>query len=209
MNNQNDIEKLKKDLAIAVREKNYVRIAELKELLHITDNQAKYFERGLTGYPSVDKPWLKFYPEGAEERANNIPQNKTIWDVIEEKIEEYYDVPAIEYFGNQIAREDFRNLCYTWARTFRALGVEENEIVPIYGPFVPDICAMLFALNMIGACPYFLKLAMSKEAMAEETQDAKIAVVYDGMWQNVACEFSKDKFKNVIVASVSVTKVYP
>ena len=40
----------------------------------------------LTGYPSIDKPWLKYYQEGAEERANNIPLNKTVWDVIEEKL---------------------------------------------------------------------------------------------------------------------------
>lgn len=156
-----------------------------------------------TGYATIDRPWLNLYPAGAEDRANNIPHNKTIWDVIEKKIEEYYDVPAIEYFGNQISREDFRDLCYVWARTFRALGVNEDEIVPIYGPFVPDICAMFFALNMIGACPYFLKLSMSKEAFEEETQEARFAVVYDGMWPLVSNEFSKDKYKNVIVATAT------
>lgn len=30
----------------------------------------------LTGYPSIDKPWLKYYKEGAEERANNIPAKR-------------------------------------------------------------------------------------------------------------------------------------
>ena len=32
----------------------------------------------LTGYPSIDKPWLKYYKEGAEERTNDISFNKTI-----------------------------------------------------------------------------------------------------------------------------------
>ena len=197
------LEMLKKDLLKAIQDKNYARIEELKQLLNISNEQSNYFENGLTGYPSIDKPWLNLYPEGAESRAINIPPNKTIWDIIENKIEEYYDVPAIEYFGNQIAREDFRELCYTWARTFRALGVQEDEIVPIYGPFVPDICAMFFALNMIGACPYFLKLAMSKEALEEETKEAKIGIVYDGMWSLVSSEFSKDKYKNIIIATAT------
>ena len=56
-------EMLKQDLAKAIREKNSVRIAELKELLNITDEQSKYFERGLTGYPSVDKVWTNSYQE--------------------------------------------------------------------------------------------------------------------------------------------------
>ncbi len=197
------LEKLKQDLKIAIEKKDFNKVAEISRILNISEEQKQYFDKGLTGYPTIDKIWLRSYPLGAEERANNIPVDKTIWDVIEKKIEEYYDVPAIEYFGKQIEREDFRKLCYTWARTFRAMGVEEDEIVPIYGPFVPDICAMFFALNMIGACPYFLKLAMTKEALEEETQEAKIAVVFEGMWPYVASEFSKDKYKNVVVATAT------
>ncbi len=201
--------KLKEDLAEAVRSKDMQKIEEIKKILDISEDQEAYFSRGLTGYPSIDKVWLKYYKDGAENLANNIPVNKTVWDVIEDKLLEYYDVPALEYFGKIFSRQEFIDLCYTWARTFRAMGVEKNEIVPIYGPFVPDICAMFFALNMIGACPYFLKLAMSKEALEEETREAKIAVVFDGMWQNVREEFSKDKFKKVIVATVTADMPSP
>ena len=207
--NDRTLEVLKKDLKEAIQRKDYVRAKEISILLDLSYNQTKYFDKGLTGYPSVDKPWLKYYEEGAEEKANNIPADKTVWDVIEEKLLEYYDIPALEYFGRVFSKQEFIDLCYTWARTFRAMGVQENEVVPVYGPFVPDVCAMVFGLNMIGACPYFLKLAISKEALAEETKDSKIAVVYDGMWQNVASEFSKDRFKNVIVASVSADMPSP
>ena len=193
----------------AIETGNSFEIEKISKILNIPEEQTKYFINGLTGYPSIDKVWLNYYSEGAEERANNIPLNKTVWDVIEEKILEYYDIPAIDYFKKQISRPEFRDLCYVWARTFRAMGVEENEVVPFYGPFVPDICAMLFGLNMIGACPYFLKLAINKEALEEETRDAKIAVVYDGKWKNVANEFSKDKFKNIIVATVTADMPSP
>ena len=197
------LKKLKLDLADAIKRKDFETINLLRNILNISDEQAKYFDKGLTGYPSIDKVWLKYYKEGAEEKANSIPVNKTVWDVIEEKLIEYYDIPALEYFGKVFSKQEFIDLCYIWARTFRAMGVEENEVVPVYGPFVPDICAMVFGLNMIGACPYFLKLAISKQALEEETRDSKIAVVYDGMWQNVAEEFSKVKFKNIIVATAT------
>lgn len=200
---RNTYQNLQQELAKAIKEKNIENIKELKEILKISDEQAKYFEKGLTGYPSIDKVWLKYYDDGTEEKVNNIPQNKTIWDVIEEKLYEYYDIPALEYFGKTFSRQEFSNLCYKWARTFRALGIEENEIVPIYGPFVPDICAMLFGLNMIGACPYFLKLAIGPKELAEETKEAKVTVVFDDMWPNVGYEFSKDKFKYVLVASAT------
>ena len=207
--NSKMLEKLKNDLKEAITRKDIAKIEEIKNILNISLDQEKYFTKGLTGYPSTDKVWLKYYDDNAEEKANNIPTDKTVWDVIEEKLIEYYDIPALEYFGRVFSREEFIDTCYTWARTFRAMGVEENEVVPVYGPFVPDICAMVFGLNIIGACPYFLKLAISKEALAEETKDSKIAVVYDGMWQNVAEEFSKDRFKNVIVATVTADMPSP
>ena len=203
------LERLKRDLAAAIEQKDFKKIAEISQILNISEEQKKYFDLGLTGYASFDRPWLKHYEEGAAEKANSIPVDKTVWDVIEEKLLEYYDYPALEYFGKLFSKQEFIDLCYTWARTFRAMGVEENEVVPVYGPFVPDICAMVFGLNMIGACPYFLKLAISPEALAEETKEAKVAVVYDGMWKNVAHEFSKDKFKKVIVATVTADMPSP
>ena len=160
-------------------------------------------EKKLTGYPSVDKPWLKYYKPGAEEAALNIPEGKTVWDVIEEKLLQHKDIPAIEYFGRMISRPEFIDMVYTWARAFKALGIKENEIVPYYGPFFPDVGAMAFALNIIGACPYFLKLAISTEALAEETADARIAIVYDDMWVNVSSELSKDRFQKVIIVTAA------
>lgn len=203
------LEMLKKELKDAIEKKDMNKINLISNILNISEEQRKYFDKGLTGYPSIDKVWLQFYKDGAEERALNIPVGKTIWDVIEKKLIEYYDVPALEYFGKTFSREEFRDLCYVWARTFRAIGIEENEIVPIYGPFVPDICAMFFALNMIGACPYFIKLAINKESLAKETEEARNAIVYDGMWPNVAGEFSKDKYKNVIIATATANMPSP
>lgn len=200
---------MQQELAQAVKEKNIEKIMQLKEMLNISSEQAKYFEHGLTGYPSIDKVWLKYYQPGAYEKANNIPSNKTVWDVIEEKLYEYYDVPALEYFGKQFSRQEFIDSCYEWARIFRGIGVEENEIVPIYGPVSPKACAMLFGLNMIGACPYFIKIGVNAKTLAEETKEAKIAVVFDALWPAVAHEFSQDKFKNIIITTATADMPSP
>ena len=135
--------------------------------------------------------------------ANTIPENKTVWEVIEESLYKYIDIPALEYFGREISRREFIDNVYLWARVFRRLGIKEDEVIAYYGPFMPDICYMTFALNMIGACPYFLKLAISPEALAEETKECKMAIVFDQMWDNVSCEFSKDRFETVIVAKIT------
>ena len=83
-------EKLKKDLQEAVKSNNRQKIEEIKSILNLNDKYDQYFKQGLTGYPSIDKVWLKYYKEDAEDLANNIPVNKTVWDTIEEKLLEYF-----------------------------------------------------------------------------------------------------------------------
>ena len=160
-------------------------------------------EKTLTGYPSIDKPWLKYYKKGADVAANNIPENKTVWDVIEEKLWVHSNVPAIEYFNKKTSRKQFIEMVYTWAKVFRTIGIEPDEVVSIYSPFFPDICAMVLALNMIGACAYFLKIAITQEALEEETKEHRIAIVYDEMWENVSGVFSKDRFEKVLIATAA------
>lgn len=162
-----------------------------------------------TGYPSIDKPWLKYYKDGAYERALDIPQGKTLWDVLEEKMIEDAEVPLLEYFGRKISRMEFIQLARAWAKAFKAMGVGVGEIVPIYAPFFPDICAIACALDMIGAKTYFLKLSISEKALQEETAESKIAVVYDGMWENVKSVFMEKRFKRIIVVSAADDMPYP
>ena len=112
-------EQLKQDLVVAVKNKDTKKIDEVKRLLNLSNDYDEYFREGLTGFPSLDKPWLKYYKPGAEERANNIPRDKTVWDVIEEKLIEHYDIPALEYFGKVFSRQEFIDSCYEWARVLQ------------------------------------------------------------------------------------------
>ena len=92
------LEKLKLDLKEAVAKKDYAKITQLREILNISDEQAKYFDKGLTGYASIDLPWSKFYSGKKQWKLIKNPVDKTVWDVIEEKLEEYYGRTAIRIF---------------------------------------------------------------------------------------------------------------
>lgn len=117
----------------------------------------------MTGYPSIDKPWLKYYAINAPEIAVTYPKNKSLWDIIEDKlIEQGNEVPAIEYFGKKVSRINFIKTVYKYASAFKSFGIAEDEIVAVYSPWFPEIAYSLCALNLIGAVSYFLKLEMPK-----------------------------------------------
>ena len=56
-------------------------------------------QKKLTGYPSIDKPWLKYYSE----EANNAPLPEcTIYEYLWENNKDHLDDIAIDYFGHKI-----------------------------------------------------------------------------------------------------------
>ena len=187
---------------------------ELKQmedrLLSMSPEERKHFldsvfyqSKGMTGYASIDEPWMKNYQPGAREIALDVDKNKSISDVILDRFTEHEHIDALRYFNMTLSRPDFKLLVEKWAKAFREIGVEADEVVPIYGTVFPDVCAMILALNQIGATVYTLKLSESKEDFERETAESKIAIVYDGMWNNVKDVFSDDRFKYVISVSAA------
>ena len=168
----------------------------------------RYKAKGLTGYASIDEPWMRNYQPEARKIASSMNTDKSISDVVIEKLDEHSEIDALKYFNATISRPDFKLLVEKWAKAFREIGVEADEVVPIYGTFFPDVCAMILALNQIGATSYSLKLSATKEDFEKETAESKVAIVYDGMWKNVADVFSDDRFKHVISVSAA-DGVYP
>lgn len=161
-------------------------------------------EKELNGYPSIDKPWLKYYREGAAETASTIPSGITVWDFIEARLKEQGDaVPALEYFGKTVSRSRFIENVYLWARVFKGMGVKENEIVSVYGIWTPELCEIVFALDLIGATGYYQKLSISKESLETETSESRFAIALDVMWDNVKEVFSEDRFEKVIMLSLA------
>ena len=162
-----------------------------------------------TGYATIDQPWMKFYTSNIEQIKNMFPSNKTIWDVTEESLEKHSEIPLIEYFGNKIRREDFINYVGAFAKSFRVLGVEPGDLIPLCVPATPESYALFFAANAIGAVPYFQKLDINHSNLINETKGAKIAVVFDKFWNKVNRIFEEERFKNIIITTASDSMLFP
>ena len=56
-------------------------------------------KKKLTGYPSIDKPWLKYYPD---EVINAELPTGTIYEYLWENNKNYPNDTALIYFGKNI-----------------------------------------------------------------------------------------------------------
>lgn len=102
----------------------------------------------MTGYLSLDKPFLKFYSEKAI--LDTVPQ-QTIYQRIYECNRDNLDGIALIYQDVQITfRELFDNIDRV-AKSLIAAGVKEGEYVSLCMPNIPETVYTIYALNKIGA----------------------------------------------------------
>ena len=147
-------------------------------------------EKELTGYPSIDKPWLKYYSEEAIKAT--LPKC-TIYEYMFANNKSYLNERIINYVGRWITyRELFQNIDEI-ATVFLKEGICEGDIVTIIAPSIPEIIYSFYALNKIGAVSNFIDPRKSEEEIEElcSNMETKACIVLDTMWEKFYGVLSK------------------
>ena len=154
----------------------------------------------LTGYPSIDKPWLKYY---SEEAINASLPECSIYEYLYQNNKDFPSDIAIIYLGRKTTyRELFENIDRT-ASAFLKAGVKENEIVTIALPSIPEALYCVYALNKIGAVANMIHPLAGTEETLNYINEVKsrIAIIFDGAYDSIVNDIQRTTVEKVIVAS--------
>ncbi|MBQ7133015.1 MAG: acyl--CoA ligase [Ruminococcus sp.] len=153
-------------------------------------------EKKLTGYPSIDKPWLKYYPQellSARPTFNNILERiKMVWQNPNETIINYYDTEI--KVGDFFARVD------KVAKSLVAMGVKKGDAIVVSLECVPEYIELLLACEKIGCCIKDIIEDIDSIITLinkDETVALYIAPNYISP-ADVDCIYSNTKIKNII-----------
>ena len=160
----------------------------------------------MTGYASIDKPWLKYYPQYLVEKE--MPKC-TMYDYILKGNNYYPNRIALNYFNNKITYYEMIEKINIVSRAFLELGVKKGDTISISMPTLPEFVYMFYAISKIGAIANMIDPRKSEEEIFEYVNlvDSKILVIVD-----VALEKVKniEKHTNVnTVISVSPSESLP
>lgn len=154
----------------------------------------------LTGYPSIDKPWLKYYNNPKEIQIENI------------SVYEYFinqDVPldsvAIDYYGNKILYKKVIEKIGETQNRFLALGLKKGDVVTLCVPTVPEIYYIFFALNHIGAIVNLIDPRTNIEFIEKSLNDTNscILIYIDAAYEKLGKIRTNKKLKNIFYLPVS------
>ena len=154
----------------------------------------------LTGYPSIDKPWLKYY---SEEAINAELPKCTIYEYLWKNNKEYPNDIAIEYMGRKISYEELFEHIDECVRALTVLEVKPGDIVTVALPSIPEVLYIVYALNKMGAVANMIHpLAGEKEIINYINEvNSEVAVIYEGTYRLIKDVISASTVKHVVVVS--------
>ena len=152
----------------------------------------------LSGYPSIDKPWLKYYT--AEDLAIQVPKC-TIYQNIFDRNKDYPDDVAILYYGNRIRYKTLFSEVEICAKALRQIGIRPGDCVTLCTAGVPEAIYLVLACSRIGAIANFINPLFTKEQMIDRINDteAKWIFVLDAMYSYIEAALPETCVENVVI----------
>lgn len=139
----------------------------------------------ITGYPSIDKPWLKYYPNFEK---IEIPQ-KSMFRLIYDQNKAYASSVAINYFDNKITYGQFFESVKNVAGALWKYGVRKGDAVTIVSFNTPETLYCIYALNYIGAVANMGLPTITQSELTRIIQEtnSKMVFILDQVAENVSC----------------------
>ena len=161
-----------------------------------------------TGYPSVDKPWLKYY----REEAINAPLPPgSMYEYIYENNKGNLDDTALVYFNTKITYRTLFEEVDKAKIAFLAAGVKKGDVVSFITITTPEMIYAFYALNRIGAIASILDPRASAESLKKHIADAEsdVLILLDACVEQVGAVISSLPFKKIILISVNQSMCFP
>ena len=163
-------------------------------------------EKKLTGYSSIDKPWLQYY---SEEAIHSPLPDGSMYDYMTACNAGRLDEPALNYFGRKITHRQLQTEIDRCARALIACGVKAGDVVSLCLLAVPEAVYLLYAVNKLGAVANLLSPICTDEAIKEQilSTDSKLVIANDVIAGKVSA--AKAVKPDIQIVAVSLAQSAP
>lgn len=156
--------------------------------------------QNLTGYPSIDKPWLKYY---SEEAIHAEMPKCTVYEYLWSQNKNHLNRIALRYFERQIPfGELFENIKKA-AKAFTAIGLKKGDIIIVASVTTPETVYAFYALDMLGIIPNMVDPRTSSEGIKAYIQEvnAKTVLTLDAAYPKIRQAIEGTAVSHIIVTS--------
>lgn len=160
----------------------------------------------LRGYPSVDRPWLKYYDRQFNE--NDIP-DMSIYQLAYNSNISNMDSTAIDLRssmndynkGIKISYKTFFKRIMMSAKSSKVLGIKKDEIVPFILPNVPEARILVYSSSVLGSITYPVSPLMPVNQLEEfiSNNEIKNLFIFEPFYEKYSKALKRTNLANIII----------
>jgi len=156
-------------------------------------------EKKATGLPSVDKPWLKYYPNFFLKKIQ-VPEC-SLTQYLQRNMPNL-NAPAIHYYGTEMTWAQIFAASTKIAKALIAVGYGVGDQVPVFLRSVPEFIPILIAVERIGASLLIRDNEPHENAEAIRKAGADVLITHDFLSQEeLNVYLTTTNLKKVVVLS--------
>lgn len=144
----------------------------------------------------------KYYPELYSHLEY---PDKMIYEYFIETATVHPNYIAYEYFGREVTYQKFVQQIAECAKALKGIGTEENEVITICTPNMPEAIIMFYAINMIGAIANIIHPLSSENEILSSLQlsNSTKIITIDVSVHKIVNILKETKLTDIIVTSPS------
>lgn len=158
-------------------------------------------EEKLTGYPSIDKPWLKYYSD--EAIKTQMPEG-SMYEYMAQGNREHLEHTALVYLERKISYSEMFHQIDRATRAFSTMNLKKGDIVTGIAIATPEMIYAFYALNRLGIITSWIDPRSRKNDIEEKIKKtkSKVCLVFEEFWDNVSEIFADSQDIMVIILSL-------
>jgi len=151
-------------------------------------------------YASQAKPWLKYY---AQKYIDQTLPTLSAFDFVCHRNQNHLNDTALEYYGRKFTYADLIVNVKKTAAALRGAGVKKGDIITVVSIMTPEIIALFYAADMIGATLNLVDPRYSVEGIREyiEEVDSHLLVCLNVVYERCRQAAKRTNVEKVIVLS--------
>lgn len=157
-------------------------------------------EKTMTGYPSIDKPWLKYY--GRE--LDKEPFNGNLYEHVYSKNKDYLENKALQFYGRNISYCDLFHMVDKVAQVFLNYGIRSGDNISLLMSSCPEMVYILLGANKIGAVVNMVNPVFDDCQIRDRVNDseADVLIVLDQLVEKIIGIQDELCVKHIVVVPI-------
>ena len=151
-------------------------------------------------YASQAKPWLKYY---AQKYIDQTLPTLSAFDYVCHRNQNHLNDTALDYYGRKFTYADLIVNVKKTAAALRGVGVKKGDIVTVVSVMTPEVIALFYAADMVGATLNLVDPRYSVEGIHEyiEEVDSHLLVCLNVVYERCRQAAKRTNVEKVIVLS--------